>query len=292
MPGDAPIGGACDCHVHVAGPIGRYPQIAARSYTAGLATLESLQTIAEPLGVSRFVIVQPSFYGTDNGCLLETLDALGERGRGVAAVEPAAASPSLLREYARRGVRGLRVNLYSAAGEYPPHYLDKILETTISILPEESWHVEIIASLATIAAVSGTIKRARARIVIDHYGLPGEWHPESREGRCLLDLVAAPQVWVKLSAPYRTLGDPAATAPPSQWLEALVHAVPDRCVWGSDWPHTPTRDDRRGASAVAPYRKIEYARLLRDFCGALRDASLAKRILIANPERLYGFPAQ
>ena len=291
MPNDAPIGKACDCHVHAVGPIDRYPQIAARCYTAGLAPIESLRGLAEPLGVSRFVIVQPSFYGTDSRCLLETLDALGERGRGVAAAD-SGASAALLREYARRGVRGLRVNLYSAACDYPAHHLDKLLKAAISILPEENWHVEIIAPLAMLASASETIGRTDARIVIDHYGLPGESPPESRAGRCLLDLVALPHVWVKLSAPYRTLADPLATTPPSKWLEALVRAAPGRCVWGSDWPHTPPQDDRRGASAVAAYRKIEYERVLRDFCGALRDTRLEERILIANPTRLYGFSAQ
>jgi YVTN family beta-propeller protein len=37
--------------------------------------------------IDRFVIVQPSFYGADNTMLLESLDALGGRGRGVAVVD-------------------------------------------------------------------------------------------------------------------------------------------------------------------------------------------------------------
>ncbi|HVB55951.1 MAG TPA: amidohydrolase family protein [Candidatus Acidoferrales bacterium] len=290
MLGDLPTAGICDCHVHVAGPIERYPQIASRSYIAELATLETLREIAEPLGVSRFAIVQPSFYGTDNSCLLEALDTLGGRGRGVAAVDADAASAGLLREYARRGVRGLRLNLYSAVGGYSPQHLDKVLEKTARILPDASWHVEIIAPLNRLTAAAATIARAEAKIVIDHYGLPGR-SPESSEGRSLLDLAALPHVWIKLSAPYRIADDPAATKPPADWLRALVRAAPERCIWGSDWPHTPERKDRRGANEKAPYRKIDYARALKDFCGALAEPNLAARILSVNPRRLFGFSA-
>jgi len=64
-------------------------------------------------------------------------------------------------------------------------------------------------------------------------------------GRALLDLAALPHVWIKLSAPYRCSQDDLATSPPSEWLKALVQAAPDRCVWGSDWPHTPPVNRKR-----------------------------------------------
>ena len=59
------------------------------------------------------MIVQPSFYGADNSATLDALDALGGQGRGVAVVDPRTAQPETLAEFHRRGVRGLRVNLYS-----------------------------------------------------------------------------------------------------------------------------------------------------------------------------------
>ncbi len=47
-----------------------------------MSPLGALQSQAAPLGVSRFVIVQPSFYGTDNTVTLKALDALAGQGRG------------------------------------------------------------------------------------------------------------------------------------------------------------------------------------------------------------------
>src|SRR5262245_46678128 len=98
----------CDSHIHIVGPPERYPQLPSRSYLAGLATLERLREAGAARGISRFVVVQPSFYGTDNSLLLDSLDALGGDGRGVAVAEPGA-SPDVLADWSRRGVRGLRI---------------------------------------------------------------------------------------------------------------------------------------------------------------------------------------
>jgi 2-pyrone-4,6-dicarboxylate lactonase len=56
----------CDAHVHIVGPEERYPQVPTRMFRAGMADPETLSGVAAPHGVTRFVIVQPSFYGTDN----------------------------------------------------------------------------------------------------------------------------------------------------------------------------------------------------------------------------------
>src|SRR5687768_17419186 len=105
----------CDCHVHLVGAPDLYPQVPTRTYLAGVARLEDLERNAGARGISRFVLVQISVYGTDNSLLLEGLDALGDRGRGVVAVAPCAADLSALRGYRSRGVRGARLNLYSTA---------------------------------------------------------------------------------------------------------------------------------------------------------------------------------
>src|SRR6202171_1317467 len=137
--------GACDCHVHVVGSIERFPQIASRSYAAGPATIDSLREVAEPLGVTRFVVVQPSFYGTDNSCLFEALDELGDSGRGVAVVDVTSTSSNVLESYGRRGICGLRLNLYSRAVGDAHRQLERSLAEIADILPRPGWHIEIIA---------------------------------------------------------------------------------------------------------------------------------------------------
>ncbi len=59
-------------------------------------------------------------------------------------------------------------------------------------------------------------------------------------------LLRLPHVWMKLSAPYRVSPDPLATRPDRPWLDAILSCAEERCVWGSDWPHTPPHDDQGG----------------------------------------------
>jgi len=76
----------CDSHIHIVGSTDRYPQVPNRTYLAGIATIDDLESSAAPNGVTRFVIVQPSFYGTDNRLLLKSLNVLASRSRGLEAV--------------------------------------------------------------------------------------------------------------------------------------------------------------------------------------------------------------
>ena len=80
----------CDSHVHVVGPTDRYPQSPSRTYLAEPAPLTKLRELGARREIDRFVIVQPSFYGDDNTALLESLDALDGRGRGVAVMASSA----------------------------------------------------------------------------------------------------------------------------------------------------------------------------------------------------------
>jgi predicted TIM-barrel fold metal-dependent hydrolase len=281
----------CDAHVHIVGPVYRYPQVPTRMFLAAEAKLEVLRRGAAPHGISRFVIVQPSFYGTDNTLLLETLDVLGDHGRGVVVVD-ASAPPESLGDYARRGVRGLRLNLYSPTQERESEPLDKAFAAATKLAQAFDWHVEVIASLPVLLDCADVLARSAVPVVVDHYGLYGRSLPDSREGRALLDLVGLPHVWMKLSAPYRVSDDRLETRPDSAWLEAMLARAADRCVWGSDWPHVPPHETQTGAMLPVPYRDIPYERLVDDFLRELGSTALADLLMQDNPARLYGFPAR
>lgn len=296
---------ACDCHVHVFGPRDKYPQIPNRAYTAGIASLDELCANGTPLGITRFVIVQASINGTDNSCLLDTLDALDGNGRGVVVVDPKTTKPSTLDDWSRRGVRGLRINLYSdyeSGGPGGPERaaLRNRFEELADITPD-GWHVEVIAPLRILAEAAPLLARSRVPVVIDHYGLPVRLKPDatsdeapaSNNGRKLLDLLQCPHVWMKLSAPYRAIEGPGAdahaTTPPAAWVKAFLETAPERLVWGSDWPHTPPHEDSRRGDAPDPFRPIDYSRMFGDFLMAVSEPGRLEAILGANPARLYGF---
>jgi len=58
----------------------------------------------------------------------------------------------------------------------------------------------------------------------------------------------------------------------------LIDARPDRLVWGSNWPHPNYK-------GVMP----NDADLLQQMIDWAGSAAMAKRILVDNPARLYGF---
>ncbi len=58
--------GACDSHIHIFGPEDRYPRVPHPHYTLPDGNLPQLDRALAALGVDRFVVVQPSFYGTHN----------------------------------------------------------------------------------------------------------------------------------------------------------------------------------------------------------------------------------
>src|SRR5450756_2588588 len=107
--------GACDVHMHVFGPLGRYPCVARPHYTLPDGDLDHYLALMSVLGLKRFVIVQPSFYDTDNACLLDALAAAGAIARGVVMIEPDVTEQELDRMHAL-GVRAVRLDLFKRSG--------------------------------------------------------------------------------------------------------------------------------------------------------------------------------
>src|ERR1019366_7757424 len=135
----------CDSHVHIVGPAQKYPQVPERTYLAGMASVETLQRLGAPGGITRFVIVQPSFYGADNSMTLDALDALGPNGRGVAVIDPKVTVPDTLQEFHQRGVRGLRINLYSPIKAPGGDTLETSFAATAAAAGMMGGHVQVIA---------------------------------------------------------------------------------------------------------------------------------------------------
>jgi predicted TIM-barrel fold metal-dependent hydrolase len=279
----------CDSHIHIVGDPVRHPQVPDRTYTAGPALVPDLERVAAPLGVTRFVVVQPSFYGTDNAVLLDALNTLDGRGRGVAVLDPASIKPHELNTLAASGVRGLRINLYSTLSGIQSGAGSRRFADMAAVAATQNWHVEVIAPIAMLADMAPMLAQAPVSVVIDHYGLHQGTTPDSASGDALLGLLRQPHVWMKLSAPYRISADPLAVRPDSAWLAAILDACSDRCVWGSDWPHTPPHGLQTGHGVKLPYRALDYAAVLDGFRSSLPPGALVDAILCHNPARLYGF---
>lgn len=293
--------GACDCHVHIVGPSAQFPMSPQRAYTPPEASVADLIAMRERLGIARNVLIQPSFYGTDNRCMLEAMAQLGGSARGVAVVAPDIDASELAKLDAQ-GVRGIRMNLESGENR-DPKAAGAALDEFAKRIRHLGWHIQIYAALPVIAAIADRIAALPVDVVIDHFGLA-----QARDGidqpgfAALLDLVGASKssnnkssankasankAYVKLSAPYR-ISQGSGHADVAPIARALIAAGPDRMLWASDWPHTDRVPGRRPID-IHPFRTIDDSAtlaLLRQWCG---DETIARTILVETPARLYGF---
>lgn len=279
--------GSCDCHVHVVGSLERYPMAPERGYTPPEASVDQLATFRAGLGMARSVIVQPSFYGTDNRCLLDALDELGTSARGVAVIAPDADEAELTALHAR-GVRGARINLESNDDRDARRAAER-LDTLARRIAPFGWHVQMFAALEVVAALAQPIADLAVPLVVDHFGMaPAEQGAGNKSFVALLELVRTGKVHVKLSAPYRISRTPA-YADVAPITRALIEAAPHQLVWGSDWPHT-NRLPALAATAIHPYRVIDDAAALRAILEACGSDEIRDMVMRRNPAHLYDFP--
>jgi len=280
--------GACDCHVHVIGPAAEYPMVADRHYTPGWAPLGALREHLASNGLSRAVIVQPSVYGVDNRCMLESLRQLAGAGRGVAVVADDV-SDEELRALSVQGVRGLRVNCESA-GVSDPEAIGSALGYWAERVAALDWHIQVYASFTALAAAVPHLHKLPVPIVLDHFAMVPDAAPlGDARIEALLSLVGSGRAYVKLSAPYRLHASGAAAPEAVARLAAsYVQANPERVLWGSDWPHTNREPDKK-AHDVSAYRDIPASTLMQGIDAWLPTSALRERVLVENPARLYGF---
>jgi predicted TIM-barrel fold metal-dependent hydrolase len=278
--------GACDCHVHVFDPA-RFGYADARVYTPPPALVEDLRELQAALHFDRVVIVQPSVYGTDNSCTLDSIRRLGARARGVAVIDNSTPSATL-DAMAAAGVRGVRLN-FETAGESDPAAVKQHLAAVVEQLAGRNWHVQLNTSLPVIAALKDDLAAMPFLLVIDHFArAKAALGPAQNGFDALLQLLKAGRAYVKISAAYRT-SDRAPDFPDTLALaRALVATNPERVVWGSNWPH-PGRGGTR--TDIAPPYPNDDGLLFNQLPKWVPDPAIRKKILVDNPARLYGFDA-
>ena len=269
----APPPNACDCHMHVYDAARFAPRRPAARMQAQASAAE-YRLLQRRLGTSRTVVVTPAVYETDNRVTLDAIAQLGD-ARGVAVVHPTVTDAEL-RQMAEGGIRGIRFTQFDPATAVTT--LDMI-EPLSQRVADLGWHVQIHMRADQIAAAESLWQRLPSTIVFDHMGrLPqpaGIDHPAFAIVRRLID---KGRTWVKLSGAYLDTKVGAPTyADASAVARAFAAAAPERMVWGSDWPH-PTET-----------QKPDDAVLFDLLAAWVPDAATRQRVLVSNPQTLYGF---
>ncbi|MFO1310660.1 MAG: amidohydrolase family protein [Burkholderiales bacterium] len=263
--------GLVDTHTHVFTADGPYAPNA--RYRPGYAaSLPALQAQWRDNGVAHGVLIQPSFYGTDNSKLLAALAASPDRLRGVVVVD-ANVSPTELEAWHVLGVRGIRHNLVGA-GDHRVYGSDA-WQRVYRDVARLGWHLEVHTEPGALPDVLETLAACPAPLVVDHFGRPDP----ARGLRCatfdaLAALAAQRAVFVKLSGAYRN--GPADCAAYAARLLATLG--PERLMWGSDWPWTSFED-----------RGFAYAAFVTELARWVPDAATRRVVGCETPARVFGF---
>jgi 2-pyrone-4,6-dicarboxylate lactonase len=263
--------GSCDTHFHVFEP--GYPRVPNPLYTFPDATLNQYLRVTQVLGIERMVLVQPTYYATDNRLLLDVLKRVGSsRCRAVAQIDEDIADAELDR-FHEAGVRAIRLDLFARA-TWPTESLIAYIRRMAARATPRGWHLQFYAPGTIVRDLLPFLSELADRFVIDHMGYmrAADGLTDSDFNR-LLDVLDGGNCWIKLSGPYRIAkAQPLATVEPIG--RALVAARSDRLIWGSDWPHLP--DGQRDTG--------EILNLLADWAPDELDRH---RILASSPEALF-----
>ena len=273
-----PPPGAVDAHCHVFGPMAQFPFSPKAKYLPEDAGPDKLFALRDHLGYARNVIEQASCHGTDNAATLDAIARSGGKARGVAVVDPAISDHDLTALH-EGGIRGIRFNFLKRLVDDAPK--DRFLDVARRL--PSGWHVVIYFEADILEELRSFMDAIPVPLVIDHMGRPdvaqGPDGPDMRAFRRLLD--ARDDIWFKATCPDRldAIKDGGAGAP---W-DAFAHAVaplvadyPDRCLWGTDWPHP-------NMQAEIP----DDGHLVDLIPRIAPTAELQHKLLVDNPMRLY-----
>jgi predicted TIM-barrel fold metal-dependent hydrolase len=232
-----------DAHVHVwTNDFNRYPLAEGFSpdrMKPPTFLPEDILRHAGPSGVSRVVLIQMSYYGSDNRYMLDVIRDAPETFRGVAIVDWRSARPDQeMRRLKEGGVRGFRVY---PAGVPAAAWLDgEGCERMFRAGAEERLAICPLIDPDGLPALSRMCDRfPDTPVIIDHLARIGARGPVGEEDvDALCRMARHRNALVKVSAFY-ALGQ---KRPPYLDLAPLIRRVRDafgaeRLMWASDCPY-------------------------------------------------------
>lgn len=267
--------GTIDCHCHVFEDQSAYPLSPGRSYTPPLCTLDDYLAMAATLGIERTVQVNASVYGYDNTVTLDVIRKLGQkRARGVAGLS-LDATPEYIERLHQGGMRGVRLSTHVKG-----YGGMELIGAMAARIKPFGWHLQVhVEKCAELADFEKDLLKTPVPLVFDHLGCArGGDGPDSVGFQALLRILKErDDCWVKLSSWYRRSDEgPPAFADMKVLAQALVDARPDRCVWGTNWPHPVWHGAMPNDGDLVDM-----------LCDWVPDAGVRQQIFVSNPERLY-----
>jgi predicted TIM-barrel fold metal-dependent hydrolase len=279
--------GACDCHVHVIGPQSQYPMVSDRVYTPPECGIDQLKIYLQQLKLARVVLIQPSFYGSDNTYQLLATQEIGSTARAVIVIDDKTSDRELA-QMVSMGAQGVRMNL-STSGVLDPEIARRQLIQLAERIQDFGLHIQIYSSPQIFTGIAKIIYTLPVPVVFDHFAsIQAAGFQASRELPVILDLLKSGQIYIKLSGVYRISSASPDYAEVKDLAQRYVETNPDRILWASDWPHTNTLPGIP-ASQITPYRTVDDKKVLQLLPQWIPDRHNLLKVLVSNPERLYRF---
>jgi 2-pyrone-4,6-dicarboxylate lactonase len=278
----------CDTHLHVFGDAKAYPAANPNALYEPPADCDfaAVKALHDAMGVDRAVFVQPTVYGTDHRLLHDVLTTAGKQNyRGVAIVDDRVSDTELER-LDSAGVRGARFN-FGGRFKLVPSVAD--FRHGLARVRELGWFVKIFGFEDDFLVVADELREIDFPAIIDHMGGPDYRRGTNQPAvRLILDLLANGNWWIGLSN-----GDLRSQAG-YPWDDAVEFgrlfyaAAPDRCLWGTDWPHVHRfiRPDKDGHSEYGLDHEMQRVALFESY---LPDRVARDRILVDNPAQFFEF---
>ncbi len=274
--------GACDTHAHVFGPPDLFPYADKRRYTPPAAPIEHYMNMQAITGLSRAVFVTPTAHGHDNRVILNAIEKMEGRARGIANINESF-DDAALDELHEGGIRGARFHLMDDR----PGSVDFLL-AHLPHLTRRNWVLDLHVDPKDLIEHASFIRTLPGPIIIDHMA-----RVRARDGldqpafKILLDLLKDDRFWVKLCSFDKISAIPKAHVEGSlpfmdmvPFAQAVIDAAPDRVLWGTDWPH---------ANTFVPGRTPNEGDLLSLLAVIAPDSATRTKILVDNPARMFGF---
>jgi len=265
--------GAWDCQVHLFGPQEEYPQDTTSPYVSAPATAEMNIAMQNALGLARSIVVSGGGYGRDYRYMEHALEKYPRRFRGVI-LPPDTIADAELKRLDKLGVRGVRF-VSDGHAKNLPRILPRVAGQAMAL----GWPVHFYPRGEDLVQYEKDLLALPNQIVLNHFAaVPAAKGLNQPAFQTLLRMLDTGRVWVKLSGPMRSSGGDMPYAEVTPLARALIARAPERMLWGSDWPHVNMRDRRMPNDG-------DLFDLLLDWAP---DAADQRRILVDNPDRLYG----
>jgi predicted TIM-barrel fold metal-dependent hydrolase len=206
--------------------------------------------------------------------LADVLAKHPKRFRGIALVKDDVPDAELAR-LSKLGVRGMRM-MSTKRGSHVPNYDPKIAAR----VREHGWHIQFYPHGTDIVEYADKLLALKNDIVLDHFAsIPAAGGVDQPAMKTVMRMLDTGRVWLKLSGPMRCTLENVPYPSVTPMARAFIEHAPERMVWGSDWPHVNLDGREMPDDGDLVDLLLEW----------VPDEATRKRILVDNPNRLYGF---